>query len=231
MTPRVVDGVAGPAPSRPADAGFLLLCLWLIIGALARPTLSASFSSLALSDRQIAVVVAAAAAGLLAVAAAAWGRRRDGSEAGVDVSVLLCGAVVGLYLCVPETGLLRLLILPTVVVAVMIWLRVLGPFGVAATVAIAGLLAWIIIADAAFRGSSWVAATACVSTAVLAPLAFDFGETRPLVRLVVYASAIVCCSRVAGGQPSAVAAMVGACLILAAAVVILRMTPMFGRPQ
>ncbi len=222
----MIDAPRSDAP--PVGAGFLLLTVWLVVTAFTRPTLSASFSSLTLADRQPSVVFAAATALIVALSAAVWGIRNADVGARRDVSMILCGAVVGLYLCVPETDLLRLLVLPTVLAGALIWFAKLAPFGLVTTAAIAGLLAWVTVADASFRGSSWVAAAACVSAMALAPIAFGFGETRPPVRLGVYAIAIVCWSRLAGGQASVLAATAGAVLILAAVIGALWITPTIG---
>ncbi len=113
--------------------------------------------------------VAALALGVAAVAGAAlWGRRHPGASAGL--SLVVAGAGLGIFLCVPETGLLRLIFGPLLVAGAAAWLGRLRPFGPLEALLLAASLAWIAALDGQTRGSGIVGASACLMTAALMPL-------------------------------------------------------------
>ncbi len=142
----------------------------------------------------------------------------------VEVSAAVAGASLGIFLCVPETDLLRLvpaaLALPTVA---MLAGR-LRPFGPLAVALISSGLGWMIVIDGVARGSAAVGALACLAAPLLLPLAHGWrldrrGPSRTTGsfatwHLVVLGTVILGCSRIAGLRASAELAIVWAAAFL-----------------
>jgi hypothetical protein len=168
--------------------------------------------------------VAALALGVAAVAGAAlWGRRPPGASAGL--SLVVAGAGLGIFLCVPETGLLRLIFGPLLVAGAAAWLGRLRPFGPLEVVLVAASLAWLAALDSQTRGSGIVGASACLMTAALMPLgwpdrptpnALDRPDRPAVLAMAVVAATILACSRLAGIVSSTALALALAGLSLTA---------------
>jgi hypothetical protein len=158
------------------------------------------------------------------------------------LTVFTAAVAAGVFLCVPETMLLRLVPGPMAVVAVGVvagWIR---PFGVAGALVLAAMLGWIAIVDGQIRGSAIVGAGACLVAASLLPLALGpaAGRRAPvpgggpawgwLPRLGVPVLAVVLCARLAGTLGSTAAAVVTAALVIGAAAGVLWWWPAAIRP-
>lgn len=188
---------------------------------------------------------------VVAVAAtAAWSSRRP--ESGSTLTIAIALATVGVFLCVPETGVLRFVVPPAVLVGPAVWLGVIRPLAPWAVVLIGGGLAWLSVVDGHTRGSAVVGAAACLATVVLVPLigrgaasrergpagdhqvGIALAEHPVLVGQAVLAVAVIGCARWAGLQESTTVAVAQAGVVLAAAAALLlwlqRATSRMPRP-
>ena len=156
---------------------------------------------------------------------------RSGRTTHVAVSVL------GVALCVPETGLIVIALAPTLLVVVAVWMRIVAPLGRLELLVAIGLLAWVGLADGQTRPSAVLGSAACIAAVgLLAPIGSvdhttstgdaESGAARaesgwkPGWRrhgvLVVYLLTIFVCSRVAGVSPSTGFAAIVAAIALPA---------------
>lgn len=186
-----------------------------------------------------------AALAVVAVAAtAAWSSRRTGSGSSLTIAITL--ATVGVFLCVPETGVLRFVVPPAILVGPAVWLGLIRPLAPWAVVLIGGGVAWLSVVDGHTRGSAVVGAAACLATVALVPLiertaaseeesaasgkggparhdqvGIAVAEHPVLVGQAVLGLAVIGCARWAGLQQSTTVAVVQAGLVLAGAAALL----------
>lgn len=142
---------------------------------------------------------------LVAVSAGIAARRSSAVPRGpAVVTSLMFVAVSGVFLCVPETNLLRLLPAPILVVAVAGWWRKVQPLAAASVTVITATVGWVAVVDGQARPASIVGAVACLgalSMIALRPLSRDgspFGLWRNFKVPVVTVLIIAVSSRVIG---------------------------------
>ena len=231
----VLVALAGFATSRFRQAELVLLAGVAAGLVVARPT-ARRYAQLA--DRADTwMVVLLLLAVIVVVAAVSWSSSVPSMQDAFSVTLAL--AALGVFLCVPETGVLRFVTPPIVIAGLAAGLGVVRPFPpwivIATTIGLAGLS----VVDGRTRGSAIVGAAACLVAMALLPLV-SAGATalrlRPSIagagrssglhvlvdrRLLVVAVAVFACSRWAGLQSSAITAFVQAGLVLAVAAAVL----------
>ena len=162
-------------------------------------------------------------------------------------SVTLAFAAAGVFLCVPETGVLRFVMPPIVIAGLAAGLGFVRPLPPWVVVATTTGLAGLSVVDGRTRGSAIVGAAACLVAMALLPLvsagANAIGRRPPTEvtgsisgpqlladrRLLIVAAAVFACSRWAGLQSSAITAFVQAGLVLALAAGVLLWLGSSGR--
>lgn len=164
----------------------------------------------------VAIAVVVVVVGLTALAA--WARDRP--VASKELSAVLAGASLGIFLCIPETDLLRLAPAALAVPTIAMLAGLLRPFGALAVALIASALGWMIVVDGVARGSAAVGALACLAVPMLLPLAHGWTSDRrrsapptspfDAGRLVTLGIVVLGCSRIAGLRASAGLAIVWA---------------------
>lgn len=191
--------------------------------------------------------LAAALVVLAGVAVASADRQRADFAIG---PILVAVSAVGLYLTVPETRQVLVIVAAALPVAVLGWpspLAVLGRGGSFATV---GVLAWVAVADGRTRPGAWIGALCCLGLLLIEPMARHLSGRDLVDRLAGHLSALVLvvlahgvlvlfASRVVGALPSAsgaaLAAAAGFGLGLGALVAVARLPagtwPLSGRRE
>ncbi len=141
--------------------------------------------------------------------------RRRSSPPRPQAGILIALAAAGLFGCLPESGLMRLVFGPLLLAAAGSAIGLVAPLGVIAGSALAVFLGWVSLVDGSVRASAVIgAAASLLSVAVV--LAID-GPGRASLRsrsLLVAAVMIAVCSRVAGLRSSAQSAVAIAALTL-----------------
>jgi hypothetical protein len=154
------------------------------------------------------------------------------------LSVFMAAATAGVFLCVPETMLLRLLPGPVIIAAAAVVVGKVRPVGFAGALALAAALSWITIVDGQSRGSAVIGGGACLAAAWLMPIALRKRPeplgTGPLGRRAfvpaVLVAAVLACSRLAAGIDSAIGALVAIVAVLAVAAAVLWLQPPVAVP-
>lgn len=153
-------------------------------------------------------VTAAVALGMTAFALAAREARNDDRRRWLAAAA--AAVAVGAFLCIPETGLLRLAPAPLTVAAAAVATRRIRPIGPAAAVAAAAAVVWLALVGGTSRPTSLFGLSAGLALAAAAtivpatPIGGRFGAAAPLG--VAIAAAGV--ARIAGTtQSSALAAL------------------------
>lgn len=172
------------------------------------------------------------------VATALWSSKRPATRSSVTVAIGLAAA--GVFLCVPETGVLRFVVPPILLAGMAVVVGMVRPLTAPAVAVVGGGLAWLALIDGHARGSAVVGAAASLAVVGLVPLIErarvpsepspagridSLGSARReiLVGYAILAIAVVACSRWAGLQPSTVVAFAQAVVVLAATAAILRL--------
>jgi hypothetical protein len=165
------------------------------------------------------LVAAAVAALALALRSLPAGRPAE-----LALTHYAAAAATGVFLCVPETMLLRLLPGPLVVLAVAAtagWVKPLRPTG---ALALALLLGWVTVRDGQARGASIVGGAACLAAVWLVPLVVRAdrpagrGDRDRLRRAACPAAmilAVLACSRLTVAFDSTASALVAVTIELA----------------
>ncbi|MGI9611729.1 MAG: hypothetical protein ACR2QO_02380 [Acidimicrobiales bacterium] len=144
-----------------------------------------------------------------------------------ELAVALAFSAIGIFLCVPETGLARVVVAPVVLVSVGSVLGWLQPPGPRTVVGIAGLAALIVAVDGQTRGSAIIGGSACLAAAGFVAalgwgrrrakddkgsLQWSVGASGSVLAIIAVVTAI--CSLIAGVDPSASFAAVVASVAL-----------------
>jgi lipopolysaccharide/colanic/teichoic acid biosynthesis glycosyltransferase len=192
-------------------------------------------------DPLTGALVAASLAAALAVAAAPTPgphRRGDGRWDLDPVAVTLTAAVVGLFLCIPETDLLRALLVPVAVAAGASSTGLVKPFGPIEIVTLSCALAWVAVADGQSRPPSMVGAAAGIAAVGLRALGPPHPPpARPVagrVTTILVSAAAVTAARVAGLRPTVTQAVLVALTFLIPTAIMavgLRMTAIRSEPR
>ncbi|MDH3679521.1 MAG: hypothetical protein OEV40_06160 [Acidimicrobiia bacterium] len=168
---------------------------------------------------------------VVAVGVAVAATARSGtSRPNLTVAVAL--ATAGVFLCVPETGVVRFVVGPMVLVGLSVGIGLARPLAsFAVLVAVAGL-AWLALIDGHTRGSAVVGAAACIGAVAFVPLieraswsadgvppvdwrsAAASPDRAVLAGHGVLAFAVLACSRWAGIQRSTTVAAVQVVMVL-----------------
>ena len=227
----VLAALARFATSRFRRADLVLLAGVAAGVVVARPTVRRYAQLADRADTWMVVLLVLAA--IVVVAAVGWSSSVPSMQDAFSVTLAL--ATLGVFLCVPETGVLRFVMPPIVIAGLAAGLGLLRPFPpwvvIATTIGLAGLS----VVDGRTRGSAIVGAAACLVAMALLPLVTaaataiglrpspeGAGRSSGLElladrRLLVIAVAVLACSRWAGLQSSAITAFVQAGLVLAVA--------------
>lgn len=144
---------------------------------------------------------------------------RDG-EHRADLGLVLAAATIGVFGCIPETAVLRVLPGPVAIAAVAALVAVIRSFGTIDATVLAVTLAWIALVDGQTRPASIVGAAACLGAVGLISLYRPDEHTVPAsrwLRPAVVAVAILAASRLAGTLESVPLATITAIGVLALA--------------
>lgn len=134
--------------------------------------------------------------------------------------------VVGLFLCIPDTEMLRLIIVPVAGVALLVAIGLVRPFSRHWLLVATLILSWVGYRDGLERFSAMIGLAGCfvaLSLVLLIPRAALPDRLSATTWLgFVPISAVVLSSRAAGVQPSTPVSIVLALLVIGGAVALLR---------
>lgn len=144
-----------------------------------------------------------------------------------DLTILLAAAAAGVFLAVPETGLLRLVPGPMIIAAVATLAGLTLPFGRFSAVVLGTGLGWLAVIDGQTRPASIVGVAGCLAVVALSAMAppSSRSPTRQnrqrwaglaSPKLAIGLVGIAACSRGAGVLESTLASAVIVVMVLAA---------------